>query len=200
MARIGIIPKGLAKCAAPACSACLYAKATKRPWRTKTESNRDDAAKPTQPGEVVSVDQLVSPTPGLIAQMTGMLTTRRYKYATVYVDQVSRLTFVYLQKTATAEEKLEGQKAFERYAETRGVKVKAYHANNGIFKAHKWVMECRVKGQQLTFAGVNARHQNGRQMSIRTQGTGTLSDAQCTYWRRRYNRETSTTNGRRGLE
>jgi hypothetical protein len=80
---------------------------------------------------------MVSPTPGLIAQMTGFLTTKRYKYATVYVDQFSRLGYVYLQKEATAEETLQGKEAFERYANDRGVHVQAYLADNGIFTANK---------------------------------------------------------------
>lgn len=105
MARQGIISKRQAKCRMPTCSACLHAKATKRPWRGKLSGKRKTKPEPkTKPGHVVSVDQLVSPTPGLIAQMTGFLTTKRYKYATVYVDQFSRLGFVYLQKTASAEE------------------------------------------------------------------------------------------------
>ncbi len=161
MAKMGTIPKRLAKCPIPACSACMYAKAIKRKWRSRTANNREEAAKPTKPGERVSVDQLVSPTPGLVAQMTGFLTTKRYKYATVYVDQASRLSFVWLQKTATAEETLLGKEAFEQYAKERGVGVQGYHADNGIFKAYAWVMACRNKGQALTFAGVNAHHQNG---------------------------------------
>ena len=104
---------------------------------------------------------MVSPTPGLIAQMTGILTTKRYAYATVYVDQVSRLSFIWLQKTATADETIEGKTAFEKYAQDRGVTVLNYHADNGVFRAHKWVDACRSKQQGLTFAGVNAHHQNG---------------------------------------
>jgi hypothetical protein len=161
MAKLGIIPKKLANCPVPTCSSCLYAKATKRKWRSRSSDNKDEAAKPTKPGQCVSVDQLVSPTPGLIAQMIGFLTTSRYKYSTIYVDQASRLSFVYLQKTATADETLKGKEAFELYAKERGVTVQAYHADNGIFKAHKWVIACRTKGQSLTFAGVNAHHMNG---------------------------------------
>ena len=41
MARQGAIPKRLATCRIPTCSACLYSKATKRPWRGK-ESKRGD--------------------------------------------------------------------------------------------------------------------------------------------------------------
>ena len=62
---------------------------------TKDWSKR--VAKDLKPGEVVSVDQLVSPTPGLIAQMIGFLTKQRYKYTTVYVDQATGLGFVHLQ-------------------------------------------------------------------------------------------------------
>ena len=79
MAKLGTIPKKLANCPVPACSSCLYAKAIKRKWRSRTTNNKDEAVKPTKPGERVSVDQLVSPTPGLIAQMAGFLTTKRYK-------------------------------------------------------------------------------------------------------------------------
>ena len=99
MAAQGVLPKHLAKCRIPVCSACLYAKATRKPWRGKPRLANDESdERPIKPGQVVSVDQLVSPTPGLIAQMTGFLTTKRYKYATVYVDQFSRIGFVHLQK------------------------------------------------------------------------------------------------------
>ena len=43
---------------------------------------------------MISVDQFKYPTSGLLAQMTGFLTTKRYQYATVYVDQASRLSYV----------------------------------------------------------------------------------------------------------
>ena len=36
-----------------------------------------------------------------------------------------------------------------------------YHADNGIFNAEKWRESCRQQRQGLTFAGVNAHHQNG---------------------------------------
>ena len=161
MAAQGILPKRLAKCRIPVCSACLYAKATRKPWRGKTRQNDDGDEKPSKPGQVVSVDQLVSPTPGLIAQMTGFLTTKRYRYATVYVDQYSRMGFVYLQKTASAEETVEGKLAFEAFAKRNGAQIENYHADNGIFKARLWTDACKKAGQGLTFAGVNAHHQNG---------------------------------------
>eukprot|EP00978_Attheya_sp_CCMP212_P038830 scaffold196406_cov35-Attheya_sp.AAC.1 len=104
-------------------------KATKKKWRDKTRKNEDEPEKVTKPGQVVSVDQMVSPTPGLIAQMTGILTTKRYTYATVFVDQYSRFSYVHLQKTATAVETIEAKKAFERYAKDSGIMIRAYHAD-----------------------------------------------------------------------
>jgi hypothetical protein len=76
MAKMGIIPKRMAKCPVPTCLACLYAKAIRRKWRGKTANNSDEATKPSKPGECISVDQLKSPTPGLIAQLSGFLTTK----------------------------------------------------------------------------------------------------------------------------
>ena len=99
MATQGVIPKRLAKCDVPACTACLYAKAAKRPWRSKTTPNYKPPESPTGPGRVLSVDQMVSPTPGLVAQMAGYLTTKRYKYETVFVDQYSKMGFTFRQKT-----------------------------------------------------------------------------------------------------
>jgi hypothetical protein len=93
--------------------------------------------------------------------MTGFLTNKRYKYATVYVDQYSRHGFVYLQKAASAEETLKGKIAFEMHAQSHGVRVEHYHADNGIFKAHAWVDACKQAGQGLTFAAVGAHQQNG---------------------------------------
>jgi hypothetical protein len=161
MARLGWIPRKLANCTAPTCSSCLCAKATKRSWRSRSSDNKDEARKATKPGQCVSVDQLASPTPGLVAQMIGFLTMTRYKHATIYINQASRLLHIYLQKTAMAEETLLGKEAFELCARERGKTIQAHHADKGIFKAHKWVMACGGKGQFLTIARVNANNQNG---------------------------------------
>ena len=158
MAQQGVIPWRLATCPIPVCSSCMYSKATKRQWRYKTAKNDKQGKMELHPGDVVSVDQLVSPTPGLIAQMTRFLMRKRYKYVTVFVDNASQLSYVYLQKMAIVEETLQGKRAFEKYGEGRGVTVKAYPADNRIFKAKVWVEDCRANGQALTFAGMNAHH------------------------------------------
>jgi len=162
MAKLGLIPKELQSCPIPVCSACLYGKQTRRRWRSRQPAHQQSNQRTNlQPGDVVSVDQLVSPVPGIVAQATGRPTLLRYKYATVYVDHASKLGYIHLQSSADAKETLVGKTLFEKYALDSGVTIKRYHADNGIFKAHAWVEDCRNKGQGLTFAGVNAHHQNG---------------------------------------
>ena len=160
MANQGVIAKKYAKCPTPLCAACMYSKAIKRRKPNQTK-NRDESRRATRPGEIISVDQLESPTGGFIAQIAGFLTKKRYKYATVYVDQFSNRTFVRLQKTSTASETIEGKKAFEYEARQLGIRIEHYHADNGIFKAKEWVQDCIDNEQGLTFCGVNAHHQNG---------------------------------------
>ena len=160
MGEQGIIPKKFAKCAIPACSACLYAKATRKQWRSKNTRNKVEKI-PKEPGDLVSIDQLKSPTPGFIAQMCGILTVKRYKVATVFVDQASRFSYVHYQRSDTTEETIQVKKAFEKMASINGVQVKNYHTDNGIFKANKWMEHCHESGQGMTFAAVNAHHTNG---------------------------------------
>ena len=66
MAEQGLLPTRLANCAIPVCSACQFRKASKRPWRQKTRSNGAEVERAQDPGDVISVDQMISRTPGLI--------------------------------------------------------------------------------------------------------------------------------------
>ena len=59
-------------------------------------------------------------------------------------------------------ETVEGKHTFEAFCKQHGIKVRGYHADNGIFKAKDWVNDCKVKQQSLTFTGVNVHHNNGR--------------------------------------
>ena len=162
LAKDGILPKKLANCRVPMCTSCIFGKATKRPWRSKTrKSNGNKITKITEPGQCVSVDQLESSTPGLVAQMRGIPTIKRYKGATIFVDQHSGLSYVHLQKTLSGAETVEAKEAFERYARSHGVQVAHYHADNGRFADNKWRKACADNGQVLTFCGVNAHFQNG---------------------------------------
>jgi hypothetical protein len=93
--------------------------------------------------------------------MKGSPTTKRYTAATIYVDHFSRLGFVYLQRSTNADETIQAEEAFERYANSHGIKIHHYHADNGRFAENKWTEHVKVSSQTMTFSGVNAHHQNG---------------------------------------
>ena len=160
LASKGQLPKRLMSCKKPLCSACQYGKMTKRPWRVKGDDKRTTKLA-TRPGQIVSVDQLESNTPGLITQLKGKLTQQRYKYATVFVDQFSGYTFVYLQKRLTSEEMVMAKHTSECSADQRGVKIIHYHADNGRFADNAFIADCKAQRQGLSYCGVNAHFQNG---------------------------------------
>ena len=162
MARQGTLPAKLAKCPIPLCASCFYGKATKRATATKTPVSILPQKKITQPGQVVSVDCLTSADPGLIAQMAGGLTNARYLHVCVFVDHYLDLSYVHLLKTQSGEEVLEAKEAFEAYSSSFGIDIRHYHADNGIFNGKAWRQSCSESHQGLSFAGVNAHHQNGR--------------------------------------
>ena len=61
MAKRRVIPKRVSKRHVPVCSACQYAKSTKRKWPPRTAMNWT-AEKAQNPGKVVSVDQQITDT------------------------------------------------------------------------------------------------------------------------------------------
>ena len=122
----------------------------KKPWRVKRD-NKHATKTVTQPGQVVSVDQLESNSLGLIAQLKGKLTQQRYKYATIFVDQFSGYTFVFLQRRLTSEETVQAKHAFEQSSEQRGVKIRHYHTDNGRFADNSFIHDCKTQGQSMTY-------------------------------------------------
>ena len=160
LANKGQLPKRLLTCHTPFCAACQYGKMTRRPWRVKGD-DKGMAKIATYPGQVVSVDQLESTSPGFITQLKGTLTQQRYTYAKVFVDQFSRYTFVYMQKRITSQETVMAKHAFKQSAEQRGVKIKHYHTNNGWFADNAFIQDCQANRQILLYCGVNAHYQNG---------------------------------------
>ena len=126
LAKLGAIPRYLANVPVPKCAACLFGAMMRTPWRTKPSSKpKSEIFVATKPGEVVSVDQMVSTLPGFVAQMTGKLTKRRYTGATVFVDHFSRLKFVFLMESNfTSYETIRAKEAFERFTWDHGVTIR----------------------------------------------------------------------------
>ena len=158
----GDLPRAIVHAKTPFCAACQFGKATRRPKRFKGAGNEREIRTATAPGQIVSVDQLESRTPGLVAHQKGRPTTLRYQYATVFVDHYSRFSFVYLQTSISSTETLQAKHAFEREAADNGIAcIRHYHADNGRFADRAWVADVHRQGQTTSYCGVNAHFQNG---------------------------------------
>ena len=56
---------------------------------------------------------------------------------------------------------MEGKQGFEQHSASFGIKIKTYHADNGIFVERSFRDEIKISEQQITFCGVRVHHQNG---------------------------------------
>jgi hypothetical protein len=161
LALAGEIPKKLAKVKPPVCAGCLYGAMTKVNWKGKEATLGHQVFVATKPGQCISVDQMISTQVGFVAQLKGMLTKKRYKAATVFVEHYSRLQYIHLMTTLSSEETVAAKLAFEQFAEQHGVTIQHYHCDNGRFADNDFKTACEQARQRLTFCGVNAHFQNG---------------------------------------
>jgi hypothetical protein len=162
MARAGLIHRDLTNVNPPTFPGCAYDKAHRRSWRQKGIRNRRKLQQATAVGQVVSIDQLVSPTAGFVPTHRGTPTVQRYVGATVFVDHHSDFTYVHLMIKMNAETTAEAKLAFERVAASYGATVRHYHSDNGLFDTKAFKASISKAGQTLSFCGVNAHHQNGK--------------------------------------
>jgi hypothetical protein len=133
MAELGILPKKLALVNPPKCAGCFFGTTAKKPWRNKGKIPKGVGHLATSPGHMVSVDQLESSAAGFISQLKGKLIMRRYKAATIFVDNFSRMSYVHLQESLTSADTVEAKEAFEAFARNMGVRLQHYHADNSRF-------------------------------------------------------------------
>jgi len=152
------------------------------------DNEREAHHQVVQPGECVSVNMMTLPTPGLIAQMLGKPTCKRYHHAAIYVNQATGLGFVWLQKSIDLGDTMESKIAFKKFCQEHGITVQHYHADNGIFTSHTWRQSCLQQGQGLTFARVTVHHQNG----IAERWIKDLQEMVCTMLIHAYHRWPST--------
>ena len=76
---------------APICPVCAYGKAHRKPTQSKGANNKEQPRTTNAPGQFVSVDQLVIPTPGFIPTHRGRPMTQSYVDETVFFDHFSDL-------------------------------------------------------------------------------------------------------------
>ena len=85
---------------------------------------------------------MISTQVGFVAQLKGILTKRRYRAATVFVDHYSRIRYVHLMSRLSSEETVKAKQAFERWAADQGVTIKHYHCDNGRFADNAFIAHC----------------------------------------------------------
>jgi hypothetical protein len=137
----------------PLCSDCIASKMSRKHWRQKKEKERE--IKPRTkllPGDVVSVDQLVSSTPGLVACLHGGYPTKeKYIGSTVFVDQAPDFSYIYHHTSLNSAQTVQAKQAFEAEAKRHGVTIKHYHADNRLFRTKPFEQDIEKKGQILSY-------------------------------------------------
>ena len=162
-----ILPKHASAktCKPPLCAACQIAKAKRRNSdvstttpRPHTPLNENDIA----PGSRVSIDQYESSVRGRLATSRGKESFgTKYAGGTIFCDHSSGLIHCFHQVSLRASDTIISKRSFERFAKSCGVKIKAYHGDNGVFKAKEFMDTITAQGQEIRFSGVRAHHQNG---------------------------------------
>jgi hypothetical protein len=148
LARHGRLSKTLTTCEPPLCTSCQYGKAHRRPVTTSTKARPIDQ-EDLQPGDRVSVDQIESPTPGMVDQHCGKPTTARYHAASLYTDHASRYMFLKCHYSTGGAEAVLGKQKFEQLAHTFGIKIKSYRADKGIMSKREFMKNAELNHNAL---------------------------------------------------
>eukprot|EP00804_Cyclotella_cryptica_P007267 CCRYP_017868-RA/>CCRYP_017868-RA protein AED:0.22 eAED:0.06 QI:0/0/0/1/1/1/2/0/1188 len=156
-------PSSVAQCLL--CAACEISKATRRRPDTGSRLASDYSslkAGHVSPGDCVSCDHYISPTPGRTISHSGHSTTRNgYVGGTIWVDHASKWIFHQPQHSLTSSDTVRGKLLLEREAADVNVKIKSIHTDNGVFNSKEFREHCSSLNQKLSFSGVGAHHQNG---------------------------------------
>lgn len=157
------------------CTACQFAKQTRKPDGSKIQHIRekaDGALKDNnlRPGSCVSTDQFVSSIPGRLATSFGRERLEdKLVGGTVFVDHASGFIFVQNQASLSAPATIRSKHLFERTAMLGGVQILAYKGDNGIYRSQEFRSDLESLHQSIDFSAVGAHHQNGiAERAIRT--------------------------------
>ena len=112
----------------------------------------------TKPGQVISVNQLASPTPVFVSIHRGNPAKKRYIGATIFVDHVSDFSYCHLMTVMDAASTVEAKLAFERLLATHAVIASHYHCGSGLFDTKLFCLNVSTTNQTMLFCGVNAHH------------------------------------------
>jgi hypothetical protein len=150
----------------PFCAACLLSKIKRKtsPGNVGGKPPREMQIRSgdLRPGECVSMDQYVSSVPGRLPHTMGKEAPKlKYHGGTIFVDHASSFIFLVNQSSLRVGETLQSKIAFECIANTCGHNIKSFRADNMPFSSKEFKADLVTKGQEITFSGVGAHHQNG---------------------------------------
>jgi hypothetical protein len=143
------------------CPSCTFGKCRRRPWRTRGQPGQLRSPTETKPGDRTSIDHVISAQPGLVPRMDGRHTRDRINSGCVFFDHISGHSYTHLQTSVDNDQTIAAKRGYEQLADSHGVKVKAFHADNGIFAEKAFRDEVSSNNQTITYCAVGAHHQNG---------------------------------------
>ena len=150
----------------PLCATCQYGKQTRKPSGRKIPDKIEKkvhslSSQAMNPGDIVVSDQFVCSEGGRLFHTSGRdHEADRYKGGTIFIDLATNWIFVKSQVSLGAEETSQARACFEREARMRGIKVKRYHTDNGVFTSQGFTNKLNEDEKRLTLSGVGAHHQN----------------------------------------
>ena len=143
------------------CPSCIFGRMRRRQWRFKGKKNLIRKDNQQYPGAKVSTDQIVVSQPGLVPRMNGRHTNDHVSGTTCFLDHQSGFSYSSLQTSLDGAQTLDAKLAFETLADSCGVEIKSYRADNGRFAEKSFRDSVKACNQTIGFCGVGAHHQNG---------------------------------------
>ena len=110
----------------------------------------------------MSVNHFQSALPGRLYTSRGGTDAKdKFHGGCIFVVHASGYIQVRHQVSLSAEDTLKAKLMYERDAANAGVKIKAYHTDNGVFTSKDFMSQLLEDNQQIRFSGAGAAHQNG---------------------------------------
>ena len=145
------------------CPSCMFGRMKRRAWRVKGVNNMKHIRRENEnvPGAKVSMDQLVVAQPGLVPRLSGRHSRDRICGATGFLDHFTGYSFSSMQTSLDTDQTIAAKLNFETHAQTCGVAIKSYRADNGRFAEKAFKDEIFKAQQTIDYCAVGAHHQNG---------------------------------------
>ena len=96
----------------------------------------------------------------MVPQTSGFCKIERFVGSTVFVDNYSSFSLVYMMRSLNSEETMAAKHAIDRFSHSHGVKIMTYRADNGRFANNVFDQDYKTQQQGLTFFSVSAHYQN----------------------------------------